>query len=380
MTFNHKEDSPPQSLDWKPNAQLLIYGAYGGWNAGDEAIFYSLVEMLRQTGFENKINVACNRVSETQEVSYQTNGIGVVRVRQVFRLVSFLRKCQLIIGGGQVLTGDHSIKGLLIIWFMVAVNRLFGFRPSLIGFGAEGIKSPMARFIVRRIVRRCFWVACRDHYTLDLIEQAVGKSLSHVVQTGDLVFSGVVSQTDSHLQPDSTTIVVSIHASPHREYSSVPFFADLVKEVRKEIPNAKIIVSAHDLRHSFDAGAIESLKQEIDDKNVDYHVFSSLPETLKQYASCTMVISARMHPIIIGMVYGKRVIPIANSNKLKNLADQFELPKFSSQDSPAAIAAEAVKKSGGDHLPVVEQLLARLKHEAYENIKLIHSAHIGNRT
>ena len=40
--------------DWSGRSGVLIYGMFGGWNAGDEAILYSVVEMLRDSGFDKR--------------------------------------------------------------------------------------------------------------------------------------------------------------------------------------------------------------------------------------------------------------------------------------------------------------------------------------
>ena len=233
-----------------------------------------------------------------------------------------------------MITGDKSMKGLLLILMLVLINRLCGHRPVMVGLGAEGVCRWRSRFLVGMIVRLCGAVGCRDSYTMDHLRPAVGSS-AKLHPAADVVFSSAIWKLAKPVDTNPPRIVVAIHNSPLRSYGTTQFFTDLIREIRIELPDAIVSVAAHDMRERFDAGALVEIRNSLADEKIEYCLYHSLPEFLDLYARSTIVVSARMHPIIIGLVYGKKTLPIADSNKVKSLASEFDLKTLTTKDAPA---------------------------------------------
>ncbi|MCL2031440.1 MAG: polysaccharide pyruvyl transferase family protein, partial [Oscillospiraceae bacterium] len=97
-----------------PRRGVLICGAYGHGNAGDDAILEAIVQEMREIDAEMPIWVLSRTPRETQA----RFGIGSVHIFNVFGFLRIMRRTRLYISGGGSLIQDVTSRRSL--WYYLA--------------------------------------------------------------------------------------------------------------------------------------------------------------------------------------------------------------------------------------------------------------------
>ena len=265
-----------------------------------------------------EVAAICTRVRPEYQKHYDDAKIQVIEATNLSKIFSILKTHRLIIGGGQMLTGDRSMKGLIFVLLICMMARFRGHRARLIGIGVEGVKRFRAKFLVRRIISSCEWIGCRDQFSLDMLK-AAGCKESKLRLLADVVFSGIC-QRELLSNMENAPIAVGLHHSPMRDYADESLYVQMIQAIRRRFPERSVTVVSNDSRPRYDAGLLDRLKAQIDDEKVDWLHFETLEKTLDAYGSSACVVSVRMHPLILALIHGARVVGIAKSNKVKALA------------------------------------------------------------
>ncbi len=301
-----------------PKNRYLVFGYFGGWNSGDEAIFESVRRMLSFDRDDIGIVAICSRLRPEYASVYENQNVQMLEARSLVKIFRTLITHQLIVGGGQMITGDRSLKGLYYIFLLCLMARVVGNHPRMVGIGVEGVQRYRVKFLVRCIASMCQRIGARDEYSLELLQQA-GCNSKRVRLTADVVLSGVVRVRSMALAKDSP-VVIGIHQSPIRCYSNKTLYLNLIAAVRRHFPERYVVVVSNDARPTFDAGLLDDLQSKIGDDGVVWQHFDSLQKSIEIYGSAACVVSVRMHPLILALIQGVNVVGIAKSNKIIALA------------------------------------------------------------
>ena len=350
-------------------AGVAIVGGYGGWNVGDEAILHSLVGLVREAGVEGTVHIICPRMSDKARNDYESMGWRVVTTRQPLELMSCLTRCDLLVGGGQIINGRRPFKSLGFLGLLVVINRIAGRRPCVVGVGVNDIDNWLSKLILRMGLLRASAFACRDRHSLNHVHRA---DPSKGILTADLVFSGIIRQLVED-PPNRRNIVVSICHSPEFDFPaiSVDGYIRMVRKLTTAVPGHEIWVVAHDNRDRFDAGIVEPIRRGLHDQtHVHVEVLSDLNQTLAVYAGARLVVGQRMHPLIIGNVLGSEVVPIQGSSKVAALSERLGWPTLAVGQDGFLDEDELDSKLNISTL----QAEPRLRNEAYSNIAVIRQA------
>jgi len=354
--------------------RFLIYGFYGEFNAGDEAILYSLLAMLRSKAPRCSIQVACTARREPISKWYESLDVDPFSVRNLWRLLTALVSRRLIIGGGQMIAGDRSLKNLLLCWMMLLINRTLGKRPVLLGVGVEGLARGRAKRLARLIAGAAWRIACRDQQSLDQL-LAAGCPPGKLQLTADLVLSGellgLAPEPAGPTQPTKTILLV-LHHSPLRSYAAAEgttvAYRRVIAQIRQQAPEHSLTVMAHDCRAKFDAGLLDELASLNEDEGVRYVPLDSLPQALGEYSRAALVISVRMHPLIFAALLGRPWLAVGRSNKVAALADRFGAPHAQSLDQVAPLLAKMLNQASS---APQDAALAEARADAWKNIELV---------
>lgn len=346
--------------------KFAVFGYFGGWNSGDEAILRSVCHMLREQtpAEESEIVAICTRVREEYRPEYERKRIRVIESRQLFQIFSILRTHQLVVGGGQMITGDRSLKGLIFLSILCLAARCFGRPARLIGIGVVGVSNWKSRFLVRRIVALSQFVGCRDNPSyLELVN--TGCRVDRIAHTADVVFSGAIGGLrDTLLDREASPLAVGLHRSPIRSYSDTTFYCELIESLLVGFPSREIVVVSNDARLAFDAGLLNELQEKIENPRIKWQHFETLRQTLELYSTSACVVSVRMHPLILAMIHGASAVGIARSSKVKALGDRVGMPLFDPGLSQTCEIVEQVRHALSWPGPDLDKLRA----QAFENM------------
>jgi polysaccharide pyruvyl transferase WcaK-like protein len=131
---------------------ILVLGAYGYRNVGDEAI---LAGMLDAIGPKRRLSVISRSPAETEAL----HGVRAVPLRRVLPELASHRS--LVIGGGGLFGADLGRFGRLVPYFGL-LAALSGRPVAIHGVGIDAELSVLARRLVPRLAARCAELSVRD--------------------------------------------------------------------------------------------------------------------------------------------------------------------------------------------------------------------------
>ena len=192
----------------KPNTKsgVLICGAYGHGNAGDEAILEAIVGELRAIDPDMPITV----LSRTPEATAARNGVQALHTFDFPGFLRVMRGAKLYLnGGGSLIQDVTSRRSLWYYLFTLAAARHRGCRVLMYGCGIGPVKYRLDRALVRRVLNK----------NVDIITLREAHSLRELETFG-------VTKPEIVLSSDPA---LTLPAAPERETDAVLAAAGLEK-------------------------------------------------------------------------------------------------------------------------------------------------------
>lgn len=169
----------------RPRDGVLICGAYGRDNSGDDAILCAIVQALRERDPDLPIYATSRAPAETARRS----GVGGIFIFHPWKLRQRLKRTALYLsGGGSLIQDATSSRSLWYYLFSIRAAKRLGNRVMMFGCGIGPVSRPRNRRLTARIIR-----AYVDRITLrDAASQAelerLGVSGVPVELTADMAF------------------------------------------------------------------------------------------------------------------------------------------------------------------------------------------------
>lgn len=131
---------------------VLICGAYGMRNAGDEAILNAVVSEMRAIDPEMPLRVLSRRKKETA----LRCGVDAIYTFDFFRILRCMRRSELYLnGGGSLLQDVTSSRSLWYYLFTLRAAKTLGCKVMMYGCGVGPISRARNRRLTGRIVQQC---------------------------------------------------------------------------------------------------------------------------------------------------------------------------------------------------------------------------------
>ncbi|MCI6719957.1 MAG: polysaccharide pyruvyl transferase CsaB [Clostridiales bacterium] len=170
---------------------IVICGAYGKGNAGDDAILRAIVQEMRVFDPDRPITVMSRRPMETK-LLYRTDSVYTFHIGSVLR--RFRRAALYINGGGSLMQDVTSTRSLKYYLFTLDAAKKLGCKVMMYGCGIGPIRRPGNRRHTARTINRA----------VDLI------TLRDDLSRGELTRMGIV-EPEIRLAADPTIILKPAH-------------------------------------------------------------------------------------------------------------------------------------------------------------------------
>jgi polysaccharide pyruvyl transferase CsaB len=169
--------------------RVLIQGAYGNGNAGDDAILLSILSDLKHLMPDSEITVLSINPSLTADLTGEKVLYGRLRNFKYFwiNIVAVLQSDLYIFGGGGILSGalPYLLAGLLLRAFIAKVAAK---RAMIYAVGSDPITRWHNRLMMRAVAALVDVITVRDEMSKHYLEQA-GVVSTKVLVTADPAFS-----------------------------------------------------------------------------------------------------------------------------------------------------------------------------------------------
>jgi polysaccharide pyruvyl transferase CsaB len=311
---------------------IAVSGYYGFNNLGDEAILEELVAELKSAAPDYRIVV----LSNNPEYTSRTYDVLSVSRWNIGALLETLSRSRLFISGGGGLFQDvQNLKSVFYYGGQILLARLCSCPVLIYAQGLGPLHLPMSKWFTRNAFKQADSISMRDDVSVKTLAQwGIGS-----IQTADPVWSlrssSLPESIAAHLVdaglskklPRRLTIGVSLRESSALSKSKR---RSLLNTLASALPSNSIVLPLI-LQPMQDGNIVQDFKTILSNHGHSVAEFDcaelSLPsQWLELFRYCDVVISMRLHALIMALKMAVPVIGLAYDPKVLRLTEEFEQP------------------------------------------------------
>lgn len=348
---------------------VLVCGAYGRGNAGDDAILEAIVAELRALDPDLPIWVL-SRHPDSTRLTYRVNSIYTFNFP---RFLLRMRKTRLYInGGGSLMQDVTSHRSLWFYLFTISAGKILGNQVLMYGCGIGPIRSPSNRRRAARVLqKRVDAITLRDTHSREELER-MGVDRPEISLSADptvilpaapsQVVDGILEREG--LDPNGRYIGFTLRPWPgFREKAEI--FAAAADYAWEKYGLTPVFLP---IERRLDLGAIQ---QAVVSMKAPYHIIEntgSSAHTIGLFSRMKVVVSMRLHALVfsasqgvplVGVVYDQKISSFLSyiGQDLYTELDELTLERLTAQIDAACarIDDHAFLTEGVDRLRGVEQ-------------------------
>ncbi len=306
-------------LRWEKREQVVICGAYGKGNAGDDAILLAILSELRALSPNLSFHVLSRNPKETR-LHYRVNAVYTFHFAQV---AARLRKASLYInGGGSLMQDVTSWRSLWFYLWTLHAGRRLGCKVLMYGCGIGPITAPSNRRLTARVLQRCVdAITLRDPHSLQELEE-MGVDAPELILSADPTVTLPAAPEDlirglfqsQQMDPDGAYIGFIVRPWPGFDEKAAVFAeaANYAYQVHGLTP---VFVP---IEPRLDIPAAKKVTAEL---SVPHHLFSALQtpaQTIGFLSQMRAVVSMRLHGLIFSAGQGVPLVGVVYDPKVRS--------------------------------------------------------------
>jgi len=311
--------------------KIIICGNYGAGNLGDELILKGILKMLNEKLSKHIAEITV--LSASPKLTKKLHGVDAVKkipagfrsfikgilTLSFFRTLSVIKKCDLfILGGGSLF--DDTFPRASFIWGIQVLAAYIYKKPVYIfanGFGP--LNTLTGKLITHLVCDYAKFISVRDEASVELLrELGIRKKIT---VAADPVFMLEKKDLCGHKQNGQKSNHKYIIFVLRNENSSIQTFSKIFDIIYK--------------KYGFHIYLIPFTKQDenifAQNKLLDKKFVHTVPYSLNfcavynLFKKAEMIVSARLHPIILSIIAVRPFIAISKFDKIKNLLQSAKL-------------------------------------------------------
>ena len=299
---------------------VLICGAYGKGNCGDNAILNAIISQLRRVDPDLPICALSRDPAETR----LSAGINAIYTFDIFRIGRQMRRTKLYISGGGTLMQDAtSTRSLLYYLFSIRQAARNGCRVMLYGCGIGPISRPRNQRRAAKVLDRyAEIISVRDLYSEQTL-RALGVSRPEIHLTADpALLISVPDDMQRYLRRcglDEDARYMMIAVRPWEGFAEkAAAFAQAADYARSEYGLVPLLYAMEPGR---DEAACQAVADAIHCKHLQLHAGSDGAEVLALVQRMSLVVSMRLHTLIFAAGQGVPMVGVVYDPKVSGFLD-----------------------------------------------------------
>ncbi len=313
---------------------VLVCGAYGRGNAGDDAILEAIVQELRQLDPDLPIWVLSRKPKETR-LTYRVNAI------YTFHVPCFLwrmSKTKLYInGGGSLMQDATSRRSLWFYLFTIWAGKVLGNKVMMYGCGIGPVRYPSNRRLVGKVLqKRVDIITLRDvHSKAELDSMEV--TAPEIVLAADptVILPAADPHTvdglleSNHMDPSGRYIGFSLRPWPGFE-AKTAVFAKAADYAYEKYGLTPVFLP---IERRLDVGASQQVIRQM---KAPFHLLDgtgSSAHTIGLFARMQVVVSMRLHALVFSASQGVPLVGVVYDPKVSSFLSYIGQDLFAGLDS-----------------------------------------------
>lgn len=331
---------------------VLICGAYGKGNIGDDAILEAIILQMRQIDLDMPIYVLSRQPKQTSSV-YAVRSFYTFNFLKCFQI---MRKTRLYLnGGGSLIQDITSTRSLYYYLLSIFLARISGNKVLMYGCGIGPVQKPFNRRMASRIINRnVHRITLReDHSKAEL--EAMGAVRPEIKVTADPALILPPAQESevrglmlrSGIPDDGKYICFALR--PWKDFDEkIPVFASAADYAYREFGLTPVFLPIEPAK---DLPAMEKVAALLDSP---YYVISSVgsgPMAIGLLRRMDLLVSMRLHALVFAAGQGVPLVGAVYDHKVSAFLRYIGQELYTQLDSITAEAlcghiAIAVKSAG----------------------------------
>lgn len=293
--------------------RYVISGYYGFNNFGDELILSAICNKLKRE------NADVTVFSVSPEETAKRYGVKAAPTFNLFRVLSELVKTDVLIsGGGSLFQDTTSINSLLYYSFVLFAAQILKKETIIYRQGIGPLRSPVSKFLVKNLFKRCTSVSVRDEKSLKLLtdwgikaelaEDPVWEIEIHKAEKNDVL--GVQLRKCSEISDE---------------------FLDKLASAISENKPSRIKIFA--LQRNTDTEICEKFKNLLVKYLPESEILIVADNLTEELSSVKKLVAMRYHALVIGIKSEVECVGINYDIKVQTLAEKYSIPLINFGDS-----------------------------------------------
>jgi polysaccharide pyruvyl transferase WcaK-like protein len=335
-------------------ANVLLVGAFGQRNSGDEA----LCAVISRALDDHEVTIA----SRDPDLTQMLHGRRAIPATPLDTQRELRRADLVVVGGGTIFKSLHPSSGrhggslLVQTLGLLALAQVHRVPVAFVGVGAGAVRGAMARSLARRVARRAHMLVLRDEESAAVLAEIgvappfwIGADPAWALFRDGLLrcpAPGRVSPGAPGMR--RVTVAISHLAdddwSPSGRSSATPSRVDRLGAALAGLAERGWQVRLQTWQQgSHDLAVAEALRIHVPDATVE-PVPHDLTAAARSFIDDELVIAMRFHALVAAAAAGRPTVAVAHEPKLAGLArrlDQLAVPP----DASTAVFTEAFDRA-----------------------------------
>ncbi|HHX72250.1 MAG TPA: polysaccharide pyruvyl transferase CsaB [Clostridiales bacterium] len=327
--------------------RVILCGAYGRGNVGDDAIMEAITESLRSIDPDLDITVISRNPMKTR-LEYRINTIHTFN----FPLYAWrLFKTKLYINGGGTLIADNtSTRSIRYYLYSIWMAKLFGAKTMLYGCGIGPIRRPGNRKAAGRILNRhAHVITLRDDISMrELFLLGVTKPKMCLTADPALALSPAdPSRIDAIFNEENAPAHVAYAGFSLRDWGKFRNSLDVVAEA------AEYVYKKHGLTpllfpmgYPADLDILEALSAKLTVPHVIFRQSHNAREVMGVISRMKLVFGMRLHSLVFAAAAGVPMVGLSYDVKVESfLKDMPHFPCIRLRGLSTSVLTDAIDKA-----------------------------------
>ncbi|MGN8875308.1 polysaccharide pyruvyl transferase CsaB [Pseudoflavonifractor sp. HCP28S3_F10] len=299
---------------------VLVCGAYGRGNAGDDAILEAIVAELRQLDPDLPVWVL-SRNPESTRLTYRVNSIYTFNFPRFLRRMAHTRLY--INGGGSLMQDVTSHRSLFFYLFTISAAKRLGNKVLMYGCGIGPIRSRANRLRAARVLqKRVDAITLRDTHSREELRD-MGVTAPEIILSADPtvilpaapapVVDGILEREG--LDPQGRYIGFTLRPWPGFTQEKADIFAAAAAYAYETYGLTPVFLP---IESRLDLGAIRQATASL---ACPFHIVESTgssAHTIGLFARMKVVVSMRLHALVFAASQGVPLVGVVYDQKISS--------------------------------------------------------------